>query len=99
MEKRLPIAVVVHLARIQEHPVNAAELAYTENVSAHGACVISSRVWQLGDQAQVTSFKEQITLRGKVVHCRKCSHDRYAVGFAFQGHEVTWTIYRNYASS
>jgi PilZ domain len=99
MEKRLPIVVVVHLARVQDRPVNAAELTYTENVSAHGACVISKRAWELGELAQVTSFKEQVALRGKVVHCRKYSRDRYAVGLTFQGREVTWSTYRNYASS
>jgi hypothetical protein len=98
MEKRLPIAIVVHLAQAQDHPVDEAELTYTENVSAHGACVISKRAWQPGEPAQVTSLKEQVALRGKVVHCRKCSHDRYLVGLTFQGREVTWKAYRNYAS-
>jgi len=99
MEKRLPIAVVVHLAHAQDHPVKAAELTYTENVSAHGACVISKRAWQSGESAQVTSFKEQVALRGRVVHCHKCNNDRYVVGLTFQGCEVTWRTYRNYASS
>jgi hypothetical protein len=99
MEKRLPIAVVVHLACVQDHPVKTAELTTTENVSSHGACVISERAWQPGESAEVTSFKEQVALRGKVVHCRKCSNDQYAVGLTFQGSEVTWKVYRNYASS
>jgi hypothetical protein len=98
MEKRLPIAVVVHVAGVPENPDNAAELTYTENVSAHGTCVITNRPWQPGELAQVTSFKEQIALRGKVVHCRKCCHDRYAVGLTFQGCDVFWRTYRNYAS-
>jgi hypothetical protein len=97
MEKRLPIAVVVHLGDVQDH--NAAELTYTENVSAHGACVISKRAWQPGEPAQVTSLEELIALRGKVVYCRKCGNDRYVVGLTFQGCEVTWRTYRNYASS
>jgi len=99
MEKRLPIAVVVHLAQVQDHPVKAAELTYTENVSAHGACVISERAWEPGESAQVTSFEEQVALRGRVVHCRKGGNNRFVVGLAFQGCEVTWRTYRNYASS
>jgi hypothetical protein len=98
MEKRLPIAVVVYFAKIQD-PVNAAELTYTDNVSAYGACVISKRAWQPGESAQITSFKEQSALRGEVVHCRKCSNDRYAVGLTFHGCKVTWRTYRDYASS
>jgi hypothetical protein len=97
MEKRVPIIVVVHLAPAQD-PVNAAELTYTENLSAHGACVISKRAWQPGEQVQVTSFKEHTVLRGKVIHCRKSSGDRYAVNLTFPEQEVTWETYRNYAS-
>lgn len=97
MQKRLPIAVVVRLAKEQEGPANGAELTYTENVSANGACVISNRAWQPGELARVTSYREQLALHGKVVHCRKCSDDRYAVGLTFQGREVTWATYRNYA--
>jgi hypothetical protein len=99
MEKRLPIAVVVHLVDVQDHPVKAAELTYTENVSAHGTCVVSKRAWQPGESVQVMSFEEQVALRGKVVHCRKDSNDRYVVGITFQGCEVTWKTYRNYASN
>jgi methyl coenzyme M reductase subunit C len=99
MEKRLHVIVVVHLGDVQDHPVNAAELTYTENVSAHGACVISKRAWQPGEPAEVTSFKEKVGLRGKVVHCRKCNNERYVVGLTFEGSEVTWAMYREYASS
>jgi hypothetical protein len=99
IEKRLPIAVAVHLAGVEDHPVESAELAYTENISDHGACVISRRAWQPGESAQVTPIKEPGALRGKVVHCRKCSNERYAVGLAFQECEVAWRTYRNYASS
>ena len=99
MEKRLPIVVVVHLAHLRDHPVKAAELTYTENVSAHGASVISKCAWQPGESVQVTSFKEQVELRGKIVYCRKCSNDRYVVGLTFRECEVTWRTYRTYAST
>jgi hypothetical protein len=91
MQKRLLVAVVVRFAREQEL-ASAAELTYTENVSAHGACVISNRAWQPGDWRKSRPSKN--TLQGKVVHCRIFSDDRYAV---FQGREVTWATYRNYA--
>lgn len=99
MEKRLPIAIVVHLAGIQDDPVDPAELTYTENVSAHGVCVVSRRAWCPGEHAQVTSFKDQIALRGKVVHCRKWGANRYAVGLTVQDGEVTWATFRSYAAS
>jgi hypothetical protein len=100
MEKRLPIAIVVHLATgAQNDPAGAVELTYTENVSAHGVCVISRRAWRLGDRVRVTSFKEHIELHGKVVHCHKRDADRYAIGLTFPEQEVTWSTFRNYAGA
>ena len=100
MEKRLPIAIVVHLASgAQNDPAGAVELTYTENVSAHGVCLVSRSAWRPGERVRVTSFKEHIELRGKVVHCRKCDADRYAVGLTFPEQEVTWSTFRNYAGT
>lgn len=99
MHKRLPIAIVVRLAHIQGNPEDTPELTYTENVSAHGACVVSRRPWHQGELAQVTSFGEQIRVRAKVIHCRKFSADRYAVGLTVQGHEVTWLTFPSPATS
>jgi PilZ domain len=100
MEKRLPIAIVVHLALgTQDDPVGVAELTYTENVSAHGVCVASRRAWRPGERVRVTSFKEHIELCGTVVHCRKCDAGRYAIGLTFPEQEVTWSTFRNYAGA
>jgi hypothetical protein len=99
MEKRLPIAIVVYLAHAQDQSSNGAELTYTDNISSHGACVISSRTWDLGEVVEVTSLKDQMALRGKVVHCEKRSDDHYAVGLAFNGNQVTWSKYRTYSGT
>jgi len=96
MEKRLPIAIVVRLTHAQDQPVNGAELTYTDNVSAHGARVISSRPWQAGELAQVTSLKDEITIRGKVVYCLKLPDNRYLIGLNFHDRRVTWSAYRAY---
>src|SRR5258708_13866183 len=66
MEKRLPISIVVSLTVARDQPANGAEVTYTENVSAHGARVISKRHWQPGEAAQVTSLKDEVAIRGKV---------------------------------
>ena len=99
MEKRLPIAVVVHLGQVQNQSADGAELTYTDNISAHGACVVSKRPWRPGEVAEIRSLKEQVTLRGKVVHCRKRSDNRYVVGLTFQGPHGAGSIYRTYAST
>jgi hypothetical protein len=99
MEKRLPIAVVVHLVPVQDQSADRTELTYTDNISAHGACAVSKRPWRPGEVAEIKSLKEQITLRGKVAHCRKRSDNRYVVGLTFQSPHGTGSIYRSYAST
>ncbi len=99
MEKRLPISIVVSLTVARNHPANGVELTYTENVSAHGARVISKRHWQPGEVAQVTCLKDESTIRGKVVYCQKLMDDRYCVGLNFNGSPVTWSTYRTYSSA
>jgi hypothetical protein len=99
MEKRLPIAIVVNLAPVNGQPASQPELTYTDNISAHGACVVSSRAWKPGELAEVISLKDQIALRGKVVHCEKRFDARYIVGLSFNGLRVTWSSYRTYAGT
>ena len=99
MEKRLPISIVVSLTHVRDQPVNGIELTYTENVSAHGARVISKRNWQPGEVAQVAPLKDESTIRAKVVYCQKLQDDRYCVGLNFNGSPVTWSTYRTYSSA
>jgi hypothetical protein len=98
MEKRLPVAIVVRLACEQGQPVNGSELTYTDNVSAHGARLVSRRPWKTGDVAMVSSLKEEVAMRGTVVYCHRASEGRYYVGLNFHGRRVTWTPFDTYAS-
>lgn len=97
MEKRLPIAMVVNLTSPRAQEADGAELTYTSNVSAHGACVVSNRQWQPGELADVTSFSDEIAMRGKVVYCRRHGNDQYAIGLNFQNCAVVWSTYLKYA--
>lgn len=99
MEKRVPIAIVVRLAHAQAQPVDGGELTYTHNISLHGASVVSCRPWQTGDVAQVTSMKDETTLSGKVVYCRKHADGRYHIGLSFRDGSDTWSAYRIYSGT
>jgi len=96
MEKRIPIAIVVRLTRAQDQPASKPELTYTDNISGHGAGVVSSRPWQIGEVAQVTSLKDEITISGKVTYCLMLPGNRYFIGLNFQDRRVTWSAYRTY---
>lgn len=97
MEKRLPIAMVVNLASAKTQDTTGAEMTYANNVSAHSACVVSNRQWQPGEIAEISSFPDQIALRGKVVYCRRHGNEQYAIGLSFQNGAVAWSIYLKYA--
>ncbi len=97
MEKRIPIAIVVHLARAEDHTPEKAELTFTDNISAHGACVISARRWKPGETAEVTSLNDKIMLMGTVTYCQKRADDRYGIGLDFRDREVTWNTHARYA--
>jgi hypothetical protein len=99
MERRLPIAIVVRLAHEKDSPEKSEELTYTDNVSAHGARVISSRPWSTGEVAKVTSLKDEVAMRGKVVYCQKRQEGRYFIGLNFLDRGVVWPAYRTYARS
>ena len=99
MEKRVPIAIVVHLARAEDHTAAGPELTHTDNISAHGAGLISSRQWKPGEIAEVTSLNDRITLRGRVAHCATREEGQYYVGLCFNQQEVTWNPYVKYRQS
>jgi hypothetical protein len=61
--------------------------------------VVSTHPWQVGDMAQVTSLKDEITLAGKVVYCHKLHDNRYLIGLNFQGRRVTWSAYNAYGNT
>src|SRR5438552_4094271 len=68
-EKRLPIAVVVRLASLNSLRRDGDEKTYTDNVSAHGARVVSSMVWKPAKKGQVIRLKYGQPANGKVIFC------------------------------
>jgi PilZ domain len=92
-EKRLPIAVVVCLTGVKQPHAAGEEKTYTENVSLHGAKVISQYPWQPGEEAQVTPLKYGTPTRGKVVYCKRLAPDRYLVGLTFPRQPVYWSSF------
>ena len=95
--RRIPIVMIVRLARVQNPLAGDEEIAYTENVSAHGVRVISRRAWKPGEELQVTSVKDWATMRGSVVYCQKLDSGRFCVGLNFHDQSAPWSSYRKQA--
>ena len=96
MEKRLPIAIVVRLSRMHQLPANEEETTYTDNVSPHGARLLSINRWQPGEQAQVTTVKEGSSILGEVIYCQRLDSGRFCIGMKFQERPVTWPTLSRY---
>jgi len=99
-EKRLPIAVVVRLeglglegARKYE---KGSEKTYTDNVSGHGARLMTARSWYPGEQAEITALNEKVALRGEVVYCQKLNEGRFFVGLKFPNGKIPWAILKRF---
>ena len=88
--------VIVRLARLENSSAASEERTYTNNVSAHGACVISAHAWQHGEEAVVTSVKDEIAMRGRVVYCQELDGHQFAIGLNFPEQVVQWSSYKKY---
>ncbi len=93
MERRLPIVVIVRLVA-ERAGSDGEQRTYTDNISTHGACIFSTRPWQLGDKVRVTPVNEESTACGKVVYCHKRADDHYDIGVQFQDGPVMWSALR-----
>ena len=96
LERRLPLVVIVRIAQVERAGTEGEERTYTDNISAHGACIFSRHPWKLGDAVRVTPANEESTACGKVVYCRKRADDHYDIGVQFQDSLVMWSALRRY---
>jgi hypothetical protein len=90
MEKRDPLPMQVYLASLDEP--RARERTITEDVSPHGARVVSSRYWQPGDVPLLTPLTGKYPKHARVVYCVPQPDGTYSVGIKFDGPSFKWTI-------
>ncbi len=88
IEKRLPILVPVYLASLEEP--RSRERTLTENVSPHGARVISQRFWQSGEESLITPLTGEFRQVGRVIYCLPTARDRFCLGVEFPDRIVKW---------
>jgi len=53
-----------------------------------------ARRWRRRELMDVTSVEDQVTLRGKVIHCQKRPDNRYGIGLRFAEYGFTWLTNR-----
>jgi hypothetical protein len=64
-EERPPASVPIYLVRLEEY--RGSERTSTENVSYHGARVISKWSWQSGEQSIITPLTGELPIVGRVI--------------------------------
>ena len=87
-EKRLPISVPVYLATLEEP--RAHESTSTENVSSHGARVVSKRSWRPGEESLITPQMGELSQVGRVIYCLPSAGDRFCLGMEFLDRAADW---------
>ena len=81
VEVREPIPVEVYLARL-DNP-RLVERTITEDISAHGARVVSKRYWKPGDVPLLTPLIGEFPKYARVVYCAPQPQGGYCVGIKF----------------
>ncbi len=88
IEKRVPMAVNVYLARTKQP--HASEKALTENVGSHGARVRTKQFCQPGDELLITPLRSDFPQIGRVVYCQPGANGSFCVGVKFEGRSIKW---------
>jgi PilZ domain-containing protein len=88
IEKRTPTSLPILLASLEEP--RASERTRTENVSPHGARVISKWSWQSGEESIITRLTGELPQVGRVIYCLPKTGDRFSVGVEFPDRTVKW---------
>jgi len=88
IEKRLPASVPAYIASLEEP--HARERTFTENVSPHGARVVSKRSWTPGEEVLIAPKTGEFPQVGRVIYCLAKTRDHFSVGIEFPTRTVKW---------
>jgi PilZ domain len=81
MEARIPTRVGLELSGLDE-PLNC-EITFTENVSRHGARVVTKRRWSPNDSVLAKLPLERLPSRARITYCQPLKGDEFAMGLRF----------------
>ena len=94
-ETRVPMEVGV---QITGHPgMPGTETTFTENVSPHGARVLSNRRWNTGDRLTISTLTGAFRAIARVAYCQTTPHSGFAIGLEFVKPSGNWLVAESYA--
>jgi hypothetical protein len=89
-ERRIPMEIPVVLDGHRRTP--GTESTFTENVSARGARVVSSRRWEKGEALTFGLRTGEFRSLARVAYCQPLHGDGYAVGVEFLDPTGRWVV-------
>jgi len=87
-EKRLPTLIPVYISSL--HDPRNREQTTTENISPHGARVVSKRSWRPGEGSVITRTAGGVAQVGRVIYCVPTDGYRFCLGIEFRDRAVKW---------
>jgi len=81
MENRIPTRVGLELSGPDDPPLY--EITFTENISRHGARVLTKRRWSPNDSVLVKVPQEWSPRRARITYCQPLRGDEFATGLQF----------------
>ena len=89
-ESRIPMEIPVVLDGHRQVP--GVEATFTENVSAKGARVVSTRRWDKGAPLLFASRTGEFRSEARVAYCQPLHGDGYAIGVEFLEPKGRWVV-------
>ena len=90
VERRIPMEIPVVLDGHRQMP--GVESTFTENVSARGARVVSTRRWEHGERLTFASRTGEFRSTARVAYCHPLQGDGFAIGVEFLEPKGRWVV-------
>jgi len=87
-DERIPLKVSVDLASLDIRI--RAQDGVTENVSRHGARVVTGKPWKPNDRLNLRSLLGNFRARARVVYCQPLKNGCYVLGLQLSAVVGTW---------
>lgn len=87
-EKRTARILPIEISRVDESLLK--ERTFTENVSSHGARVVTKWAWRAGTDVLVVCSQDAVRLRAKIVYCQALGIGRFTIGLKLSAPVGQW---------
>jgi hypothetical protein len=88
LEARIPTRIALELSGPDEPLIY--ETTFTENVSRHGARVVTKKRWRPNDSVLVKLPQECLPSRARITYCQPVKGDEFAMGLQFSLVVYSW---------